>query len=180
LLASLPVASEDIVMLGDSITEAGVWEEFFPDLRIINRGVGLDTTAGALRRVSGYVTAQPRMLVIMLGTNDLLRGVSISTTRGNYQKIVDTVRKLSPGTRIVIQSIPPCGQVSSVMVSRLNEELRALAQESGASFLDTHVVLTDTGGHARREMLQEDGIHLTSEGYRAWIELLRPHVETCK
>ena len=39
----------DIVFLGDSLTELGLWNEFFPTVKLANRGVGGDTTKDVLK-----------------------------------------------------------------------------------------------------------------------------------
>src|SRR3954451_1058356 len=45
------VGDADVVMLGDSITEGIDWHELFPHVRILNRGIGGDTSAGVLNRL---------------------------------------------------------------------------------------------------------------------------------
>ena len=73
---ALPIAPDDVVFLGDSITEAGPWEELFPGIRVRNRGIGGDTTGGVLRRLEQVTSGGPAKVFLLIGTNDLGRGAS--------------------------------------------------------------------------------------------------------
>jgi hypothetical protein len=47
---ALPRVAGRVVFLGDSITEGGCWEEWFPELPACNRGIGGDSVGGGHRR----------------------------------------------------------------------------------------------------------------------------------
>src|SRR5690242_16816098 len=49
------VGDADVVMLGDSITEGVDWHELFRDQRLLNRGIGGDTSAGVLNRLDEVI-----------------------------------------------------------------------------------------------------------------------------
>ena len=61
----------DIVFAGDSITQAGEWTDFFPNLKIANRGVGSDTTHDLLRRLDSIISVNPKNVFVMIGINDI-------------------------------------------------------------------------------------------------------------
>ena len=48
-IARLPVGP--LLLLGDSLTEAGPWAEAFPDLEVVNAGVSGDTTSDIAERL---------------------------------------------------------------------------------------------------------------------------------
>ncbi len=50
--AELPPSPGRVVFLGDSITQQGVWDEWFPELRCLRRGIGGDSVGGVQRRLS--------------------------------------------------------------------------------------------------------------------------------
>src|SRR5919199_5722857 len=54
----------DIVMLGDSLTEEGNWTEVLPGWRVINRGIGGDTSAGVLKRLSEVIRRNPQVVFL--------------------------------------------------------------------------------------------------------------------
>ena len=74
-LALLPTLPGRVVLLGDSITEGGVWNELLPELPVLNRGVGGETSAQVLARLDLVLNA-PSAVVLLIGTNDLSSGVS--------------------------------------------------------------------------------------------------------
>ena len=49
---ALPRLSDRVLFLGDSITEQGIWAEWFPELQTLNRGIGGDPISGLLARLA--------------------------------------------------------------------------------------------------------------------------------
>src|SRR5262249_13245023 len=49
----------DVIMLGDSITAQGEWAELFPRAKILNLGLGSDTSAGLLNRLRDVIDRDP-------------------------------------------------------------------------------------------------------------------------
>ena len=75
LFASYDVQPGDVVMLGDSITEGADWPALFPGVRIHNQGIGGDDTDGVLRRLALVTDRRPGKVFVMIGTNDIGKGV---------------------------------------------------------------------------------------------------------
>src|ERR1043165_4792560 len=104
LAASLHAAS--VLCLGDSLTAGhGLDEdEAYPAVlaglaraaghpwTVINAGVTGDTTAGARRRLAWALKNRPDVVLIAVGGNDGLRGLSVDETRANLAAIIDGVR----------------------------------------------------------------------------------------
>ncbi len=76
-------------MIGDSLTEQGLWSEMFPEHTIANRGVGSDTTADVLARMDTILATKPERAFIMLGVNDLALG---KPYMDNYNRIISELR----------------------------------------------------------------------------------------
>ena len=68
----VPVGPENIVMLGNSLTERGSWAEYFQDARILNRGIGGDCVAGMAARIDPILQGRPRAIFLMAGAHDLV------------------------------------------------------------------------------------------------------------
>jgi len=58
-----------IVMIGDSITDGGLWDELLKNNLVQNRGIGGDTTDGVLDRLSS-INQKIEIAFIMIGIND--------------------------------------------------------------------------------------------------------------
>ena len=76
LFTLLPKTKDDIIFIGNSITDGGEWSEMFNDLRIKNRGISSDISAAVLNRIAEVAKRKPAKVFLMLGVNDLARGIS--------------------------------------------------------------------------------------------------------
>lgn len=167
----------DIVFVGDSITQGGYWDDFFPTKNIANRGVRADTTRNVLNRVDSILSTTPNSVFIMLGINDILsEDISFEDTVANYEAIIDGL--LNEGTDVFIQSTISCYRLSCGdervnAVNELNRALRLMAEKKGAAFVGLKN-LSSTDGLSSE--YTTDGIHLTHKGYKYWVETIKPLV----
>lgn len=150
----------DVVMLGDSLTWLGDWNAMFPGVRLLNRGISGDTTAGLLARLDDVLATKPRLVVLMAGVNDAQQHVTTKVTLANYRAIVGHLH--DTGAEVVAESVIPTSVAS---VDALNDGIRAICAAGACRFLDVSSL-------ARFE--REDRVHLNAAGYVAWRELLVP------
>lgn len=168
----------DIVMVGDSITAGGRWDEMFPGRRVINRGIGGDTIQGVKDRLPAVLALKPRKVFLMVGINDAFFRNPNREIVARYAAVVDALR--AGGAAVYVQSTLEChdnGVCSAETRDRvraLNLELRRLSAARGATFIDLNASMSDAGG--LRRAYSWDGTHLNGEGYRAWRDVLRPHL----
>ena len=166
-----------VAFLGDSITAAGQWETFFPDLLCRNFGIDGDCSGDVLRRLTPVIEFRPDKLFLMIGTNDLGLGPDEAHIVANVARILDQVRAALPGCWIVLQSVLPRESVYAGQVQSLNRHYVELAQQraGGVRFLDLFP-LFDAGNGALRAALTSDGLHLISTGYEIWKKAISPYV----
>src|SRR5699024_8845969 len=62
----LPKTEDQIVFLGNSITDGGNWSELFQDDKIINRGINADITTGVLNRLKEVVNRKPKKVFLLI------------------------------------------------------------------------------------------------------------------
>ena len=67
-------------------------DEGYTQVEVVNAGISGDTTAGGLRRVERGARARTRILVVALGGNDALRGLTVAQTHDNLAAIIDAAR----------------------------------------------------------------------------------------
>ena len=176
LFASYDVQPGDVVMLGDSITEGADWPALLPGVRIHNHGIGGDDTVGVLRRLALVTDRRPGKVFVMIGTNDIGKGVhSVDEIVVNIATIVDRIRADSPTTEIYLQSVLPRVRRRADHVSGVNRGIAALARERGATWIDLRPIF-DQGDGAMNLDLAPDALHPNGEGNRRWAEFLAPHV----
>ena len=173
-----PVKKDDIVFLGDSLTDWGLWSEIFPGYPVKNRGIGGERIRGLYRRLDNVIDGQPAKIFLMIGTNDLpyLMFHNDNFILNYYRLIIAKVHSISPSTQIYITSILPRHRMFARRVRLLNYELTRIADAEELPFLDVYPLLADKNGAIRKD-LSNDDLHLMAEGYRLWAGVVRPYLE---
>lgn len=178
---NLPLENNGIVFLGNSITERGNWNELMPNKRIGNRGIGGDNTYGVLARLDNILKSQPKKIFIMIGINDLGRGLPIHVISNNYRNILLQIRENSPNTEIYIQSVLPLNdhilaadylKNKKTIIQDLNSELKNIATEFKLPFIDLYANIFADGKGDLFPELTVDGIHLNPSAYKLWANYL--------
>lgn len=179
--SKMPHRKNEIVFLGNSITEHGEWQELIPDKPVINRGIGGDNTFGLLARVDEIVAAKPKTIFLLIGINDLARKLPYEVILKNYRRIISKIRTGSPRTTLYIQSILPLNssmtkapylEGRNPMQIELNKRLKELCREEGLTYIDLHPLFEDENQELKKE-LSIDGIHLKASAYIMWVNYLK-------
>ncbi|MGJ7604938.1 GDSL-type esterase/lipase family protein [Variovorax sp. LT1R20] len=135
--------------------------------QIENAGVNGDTSAGALQRLPSLLAAGSYdAILIGIGGNDMLRGVSASATRDNIAALVKEAREHTPHVALLATPAPDAMRafVGSLSDAPFYEEVA----KSGQALLVANVyssVLSDA-------TLRSDRIHANAEGYAKVAQLL--------
>lgn len=174
--AYLPAIPGGVAFVGDSITDAGRWADAWTGLAVRNFGIGGDTTWGLLARAHQVVQARPERIFLLIGTNDLANwGRSPEQVAGGVAALLDLWATELPRAEVFVQSVLPRQPEFHERIVDLNAQLRALAQERGATFIDIHSAFVVEGGRIDPAVTLDD-LHLTGEGYARWRELIDPCV----
>lgn len=182
-LASGPI---ETVMIGDSITAN--WREADPGLfagATVNRGIGGQTSPQLLLRFyPDAVALSPRVIHLMIGTNDLygLSGpTSLEALRNNFRAMADIAQ--ANRIALVLGSVSPIRTSAqqprpdtASQIVRLNQWLRSLAEERNLVFADYYTVLSEPNGELKAQFT-EDGLHMNDAGYAAMRPVLEEALE---
>lgn len=173
-----------VVFIGDSMTQGLNCTSICS--YAVNFGIGGDTTVGVLKRIPKYKSLKrASACVLAIGVNDLLRRDN-DEIRRNFDAILKAV---PPHLPIVVSGVLPVDERVDNAWSGFNQRIRDLnggikslcdAQASRCRFVDSGPRLVDTSGNLAEEYHEEDGVHLTANGYRIWIEDLTPVVFQAK
>lgn len=182
LLAVRPALAQDepftILFLGDSLTEGlGLEEgESFPSLledryaaegrniRVLNAGISGSTSASGLSRLQWYIRSQPDLMLLALGANDGLRGLSVYDMRANLAETIEFAQ--ANGVQVALAGMltpPNMGPEYTESFARVFPEL---AEQYDLPFMP---FLLD-GVAAVPALNQGDGIHPNVEGTRIVAE----------
>lgn len=161
------------ILLGDSIS---LWfpADYMARYRFwLNQSISGDTAAGTIRRLSLFSRTRPDTIHVMLGINDLRRGVSDAQLLNDQRYIMRRLRQQHPQAQIVVHSILPTrlDYLRSDRIQPINRQLEAIAQQEGVQFLDLQPYFADAEGNLRTD-LTTDGLHLNPQGYAMWYRVL--------
>ena len=175
-----------IVALGDSLTEGfGVYKkEAYPHLleqkllqkghavKVINAGISGSTSASATSRLRWYIKANPDIVILALGGNDGLRGLSVKHMKKNLGKAIE----LAQAEKILIllagMQIPK--NYGTEYTESFRNAFYELAEQYNLQMIP--FLLKGVGGIS--SLNQADGIHPNPDGHQILtknvIEYLEP------
>ncbi len=166
----------DKVFLGDSITDHGELQTYFPGEVLLNRGIVEDDTKGVLNRIDEVVKRNPKEVYILIGINDIAGSVDIDVYQKNMEKIIQSFDQTK--TKVIIQSILPVNnqtfgnKISNKTVNQFNEVLQQLVEEHDIQYVDLNQHFENADGQLKKEYTV-DGVHLSGDGYDKWMEILK-------
>lgn len=173
------------ILAGDSISLWFPANMLPPGRYWLNQGISGETTEGLLKRLPLLDRTQPDAIFVMIGINDLIRGLADETILNNLRAIIQDLRTVHSNAHIVIQSILPHSgakstwegrerllQIPNQRIRSLNEQLAVIAIEEGVKFLDLYPLFADSQGNLRLD-LTTDGLHLSERGYLVWRSALQ-------
>lgn len=177
-----------ILFLGDSITAGlGVKKEAaFPavagrmlklqgidNVTVINAGISGSTTASGLSRLKWHLKTAPDVLVLALGANDGLRGLSLDSMAQNLDATIFLALENNLCVILAGMEIPP--NYGPEYTGQFRRAFRELAEKHGIRLIP--FLLDHVGGEA--DMNQSDGVHPNTAGHRQIAETVLPYVKEC-
>ena len=175
-----PLPQNAIVFIGASSIVRWNLPESFPELgpRAINRGFGGSLAADSTRYAGRIVIPyKPRIVVFYAGDNDVEANHTPEQIAGDFAAFERTVHAALPATEIIFISIKPSvrrwpwiEQITSANVL----VRQYCASHSHLGFVDIVPRMLGPDGKPRKELLLDDGLHMTPAGYRIWNDALRP------
>lgn len=180
----LPVYSNDIIMLGNSLTDGAEWNELFDNCHVKNRGIVGDIIPGFFERLEPILKGQPRKIFIMGGVNDISHGVSADSIVSAMTQVVTTIQARCPKTEIYVQSMLPFN--NDVRLWKLlkgreqvvvdgNKGLESMCQRLGVTFINLYPLFVGENGKMKPEYTN-DGLHLMGGAYLFWRDALLPYI----
>ncbi|QLE59350.1 SGNH/GDSL hydrolase family protein [Nostoc sp. TCL26-01] len=173
------------ILVGDSLS---LWfpVELLPeDKNWLNQAISGETSNGLRQRLNLFDNTQPEAIFLMIGINDLIRGVGDEVILDNQQQMMNYLRKTHPQAKIFVQSILPHGgeeatwegrekllAIPNSRIRQLNQQIQNIATKEGVRYLDLYSLFTNQKGNLRQEFTT-DGLHLSPAGYLVWRTALK-------
>lgn len=179
LAAPALASAATILVFGDSLSSAyGIernrgWatllqqrlDEKRLDYKIVNASISGETTAGGASRIAGALaSSRPTIVIIALGANDGLRGLSLEAMRANLEAMVRSSRKSGAKVLLVGMRLPPnFGPEYGEKFQQVFRDVAARERIASGPFL--------LEGFAEKpELFQPDGIHPTASAQALVLE----------
>jgi lysophospholipase L1-like esterase len=185
LFEKLKIEKEDIVFLGNSITDGGEWFELFGNPHIKNRGISGDIAQGVYDRLDAITCGHPSKIFLLIGINDVSHNVTADSIVNAIKKISFKISKDSPETKIYIQSVFPVNDIfgkfptvntKGDVVIAINRGLLKFCKESGLTYVDVYGSLKEKSGERMDPKYTNDGLHLMGDGYIVWKSILEKYI----
>ncbi len=180
-----------LVALGDSLVHGyGLPQDqgFVPQLQaalreqgqevaVINAGVSGDTTAGGAARVAWTLSEDVDAMLVVLGGNDMLRGIDPATVRANLAQILDTAQ--AQGVPVLLIGMQAPGNYGPEYKQAFDAAYPELAAQYGALLHDNFFAAfeeVEPTPENLREVMQADGIHPNTAGVARIVQNVMPSV----
>ena len=149
---NIPAASGWVNLL-----QQRVKQQIKPPPAIINASISGETTAGALTRLPGLLEKhRPSVVVIELGGNDALRGLTPAQLRGNLEKMIVASQKAGATVLLLGIDVPP--NYGPAYRQRLKQTYAELASQYKVPLLPFLL----EGVALKPDLMQADGLHPTA------------------
>lgn len=172
------------VLLGDSITDFFNWYELFYDFSkstgqaVYNRGISGDTTDRLLERLhENVLNINPKNVVLLIGTNDIGRGLPLEISVHNVDLILKEIKEACPEANVIFQAVYPVNKPmrfrgekrSNEKINLMNKEFIKLSEKYECHWLDITDKLKDSDGNLKKEFTY-DGLHINVKAYKIIAE----------
>ena len=139
------------------------------EYQVVNASVSGETSGGGLQRLPRALEMhKPAVVIVELGANDGLRGLSVPLTRDNLTKIVATVRQSGAKVLLVGMRLPPnYGARYTTDFMSMFPAIATTTRVALVPFLLQSVAL-------KPGLMQADGLHPTTEAQPALVDTVWP------
>lgn len=175
-----------VVFLGDSITQG--WGDdmgkSFPELKVANRGIGGDTTRGVLIRLDeDVISLHPKIVVLLIGTNDISLAAEPETIASNVSLILAALQAEKPPISVKLCEVFPSSATKDrpkEKIKKLNELYAKLVKSNPhVTLVHTWAIFANEAGDAKESEFP-DLLHPNQVGYGKWANALRPTLRSAR
>lgn len=180
-----PAVPENIVFLGDSITDFYDLDKYYPNNFVVNSGIAGNTTADILEDMKKRVYCyNPSKVFLLIGTNDLETGASVDDIVKNIMKIAKQIKKNRKETKIYIESIYPVNhnienntadKRNNNDIKKINKRLKKYCQDNKFTYINLYSILKDDSDNLSTD-ITDDGLHLNEKGYDLLTDYLNKYL----
>ena len=140
-------------------------------VKVHNGGVSGDTSAGGLARLDWVIAPETDAVIVELGANDMLRGISPKVTDKNLRQIIETLK--AKGLEVMLAGMLAAPNLGPNYESQFNRLYPQLAKQFGLVFYP--FFLDGVAGDPKLNL--GDRIHPNAQGIAVIVKNILPSVE---
>src|SRR5690606_13431329 len=142
-----------------------------PSIKVINGGVSGATSASGLKRMDWYLKAKPDLMLLALGANDGLRGLSVAQTEKNLSDVVEKAHER--GITVIIAGM----KMPTNMGEKYRKEFEGVFERVAKKYKLKLIpfLLEGVGGNPKLNL--PDGIHPNPEGHKIMAQTVLKTLE---
>jgi acyl-CoA thioesterase-1 len=184
-LAPLPAAERTLLVVGDSLSTAygmdvqSGWVALLKkrlvqeriDYRIVNASISGDTSGNGLARLPRLLDEHsPAVVIIELGANDGLRGLSLAQLKHNITAMITKAKDIKARVLLAGVQLPP--NYGGNYAGKFRRIYREIAREQGVALVPDMLddIATD------RELMQPDRLHPNARAQRRILDNFWPYL----
>lgn len=182
----------DLVFLGNSITQSWggpgrfvgspvkeLWDSLYTPRKAANFGISGDRTQHILWRINNgnFDDISPKAVVLTIGVNNFRKNSANEISSG-IKLIVSRLKRKLPSTHIILLGPLPTGANESdpmrIKYHQIHRQISELGNQSRVSYLKIEDPFILDNGNLNYNLMRPDNVHITSQGYYQWAELIEP------
>ena len=178
------IIPENIVFLGDSITDFYDLDKYYPDNSVVNSGISGDVSEDILNDMYNRVYKyNPSKVFLLIGTNQLMKDDNDKII-SDVKKIIESIHDNRPITKIYVESIYPVNKdLDKNMVKNrennriveINNKIEEIVKDKEyIEYINIYDSLLKDG--VLNEEYSEDGLHLNDKGYEIVTNILKKYI----
>jgi acyl-CoA thioesterase-1 len=173
-----------ILCFGDSLTAGyglditDAWASLLQkkvakNIFIKNAGLSGETSAGGLRRIDWLLNEPVDILILELGANDALRGLSVEETEKNLQAIINKVKKKYPNVKIILCGMEAPPNMGELYSNKFKSVFSSLAKINKTSLIPFFLV----GVAGNPKLNLDDRVHPNKDGQKIVMETVYKYLK---
>ena len=145
------VVDKNCLFLGDSITDFYDLDSYYGNKPVVNSGISGNVTNDILSNMKNRVYRyNPSKVFLLIGTNDVQRGIDNEDIVNNIEEIVEEIKKNRSSAKIYLESIYPvdedeeaAGRRTNKNIKEINKELKKYCDKNDVKYIDMYSELVD-------------------------------------
>lgn len=123
---------------------------------------------------------KPKYLVIF-PSSDNANMLTEDQVKTAYSTLLAGIKEKSPDTKMICSSLTPIASnyayedLTNEIINKVNGWIAAAAEAAGAKYLDAAAGLVGDDGFLPEAYQNGDGVHLSADGIKAWLDYLKTH-----